>query len=74
MKKRQLEELKTKTTKELESGLVQKRLELVRARAELATGRHKNKKVVKNLRRDIAQTLTVLAEKLGGQETRGGQK
>lgn len=68
MKKKQLQEVKTKTAKELESMLVQKRLELARARAELATGRHKNKKAVKNLRRDMAQTLTVLAEKLGGQK------
>lgn len=66
MKRRQLQELKAKTAEELEAEAVQKKLELARVRAELATGRHKNKKAGRNLRRDIAQTLTVLAEKLGG--------
>lgn len=69
MKQKELQELRTKTAEELTAMVAQKRVELAKIKAELATGRHKNIKIVKNLRRDVSQMLTVLREKtLGGQK------
>jgi ribosomal protein L29 len=60
MKKHQLQELRGKKVEELSrelSGLQQKRFE---AYVSLGLGKEKNLKVVKNIRRDIAQIMTLL--------------
>lgn len=63
MKKKELNELRQKTKKELEKLVVEKRLDLAKVQAELRLDRVKNVKVANNLRRKIAQLMTILHEK-----------
>ncbi len=63
MKKKDLQELRKKEIPELKNLAEEKRLEIERVRAEIVSGREKNLKKVKNLRRDLAQILTLIKEK-----------
>lgn len=63
MKKRELNDLKIKPEQELKNLLGQKKQELKKFKAEMVVGRHKNVRLGKNLRREMAQISTVLREK-----------
>ena len=63
MKKKDLTELRTKEKKEIESILAKKRLELATLISKSVSGGEKNLKKGKNLRKDIAQILTIIKEK-----------
>ncbi len=63
MKKKDLQDLKNKKIIELDKIVVKKRQESVLAHAKMKTGQEKKIKKVKNLRREIAQILTIIREK-----------
>ena len=81
MKKKELKDLKVKGLKELGKLVSQKKLELSESYAKIKAGQEKNLKKAKNLRRDVAQTLTIIREKElleqeseGVEEQEGGRK
>lgn len=59
MKRKDLEGLKTKKATELLKMVRERKLELAKALAMASAGREKNLKKAKNLRREIAQILTI---------------
>lgn len=63
MKKKDLKALRSKSANELRKMANEKRQKANKAFVEIKTGQEKNLKEVKNLRKDIAQILTVLKEK-----------
>jgi large subunit ribosomal protein L29 len=63
MKKQELNKLREKPIKKLQKEISQLVLKIRRLQAELAVGKHKNVRLVKNLRRDLAQAKTILREK-----------
>lgn len=63
MKKKDLLELRAKEIKELQSLLAKKKQELAKMMLELRAGKIKNVHVGKNLRKDMAQILTIMKEK-----------
>lgn len=63
MKKKDLSELRNKDVGELKKKSEKLRLEIVKAKADLTASKEKNLKKVKNLRRDLAQILTLIREK-----------
>lgn len=63
MKAKDLNLLRKKEIVELKKEKDEKKKELALAYADLKAGKEKNLKKVKNLRHDIAQTLTVIREK-----------
>ena len=63
MKKRDLQEIRSKKVAELDKIVAKKRQESVLADAKMKTGQEKKIKKVKNLRREIAQILTIIREK-----------
>ncbi|MBI2007170.1 MAG: 50S ribosomal protein L29 [Candidatus Blackburnbacteria bacterium] len=65
MKKNELSDLRAKTPVEISSFVGKKKAELKKMWGEMAIGRHKNIRQAKNLRRDVAQALTVLSQKKG---------
>jgi len=56
-------ELRSKTKEELQQLLREKRERLQRLRFDLASGRVKNVKEVREVKKDIARILTILHEK-----------
>jgi ribosomal protein L29 len=60
VKKRELTELKNKETKELMSMVSAKKLELTQVTGKIYAGKEKNLKKAKNLRREIAQMMTII--------------
>lgn len=70
MKKKDLQDLRSKKIVELDKIVVKKRQESVIAHAKMNTGQEKKIKKVKNLRHEIAQILTIIREKqiLGEEE------
>lgn len=67
MAKKKLQELRGKTATELVKFIAEKKLEVARTQGQLSVGRHKNTRIVKNLRREIAWASSLLREK-GGKE------
>lgn len=63
MRKKELNQIRTKSKEELEKLLGEKKKELANLTAEMSSGKHKNVRARKSLRRDIAQLKTVLIEK-----------
>lgn len=63
MKRKELIDLKSKEIKDLAKLAREKSHEAKKAKMEILAGKSKNLKVFKNLRRDIAQILTVVGEK-----------
>lgn len=59
MKKRELNDLRNKTKRELEVLIAKLREEIARARLDLAMRKTKNVNIVKNLRRNLAQVLSI---------------
>lgn len=60
MKKSKLKEARTKDILELKKDLNQVQEQLAKTRLELLSGKIKNVRAVKNLRRDIAQLNTLI--------------
>lgn len=63
MRKKELNELKSKNIKELEKIVFSKKLESEKAKINALGGKEKNLKVGRNLRREIAKILTLIREK-----------
>ena len=63
MKKKALQELKNKTIAELKKLALTSSSSLNKTRTELLTGKHKNVRVVKNIRQDMARIYTIMKEK-----------
>ncbi len=63
MKINELNKLKKKEKQDLEKISADNKIELVKIRAEVSAGNENNNKKIKNLKRDIAQILTVIREK-----------
>lgn len=63
MKKKEFNELKSKTAKDLKKIVFTKKLEAEKSRMNTLAGKEKNLKVGKNLRREIAKILTLIREK-----------
>ncbi|OGM33383.1 50S ribosomal protein L29 [Candidatus Woesebacteria bacterium RIFCSPHIGHO2_01_FULL_44_21] len=64
MKKRELQELRGKP-EELTKKLLGLRAENLKSEAAIVSGKEKNLRVRKNIRRDIAQILSILSEAKG---------
>ena len=62
MKTRELTSLRKKSPDEIKSLLEQKKFEAVESFAKMKAGQEKNLKRAKNLKREIAQTMTVFQE------------
>lgn len=65
MKKRQLQELRGKTLEEVKKELSNMREAGLKHVAAVAAGREKNLAAARNIRRDIAQILSILSERKG---------
>lgn len=63
MKKNELSQMRDKELKELRKELKEKKQELAKVRLEVSTGKIKNTRAGKNLRKDIAQILTIIRDK-----------
>ncbi|KKU09333.1 MAG: hypothetical protein UX13_C0043G0014 [Candidatus Woesebacteria bacterium GW2011_GWB1_45_5] len=63
MKKKEFQSLRTKDVAELRKLLTGKRKDVLDKRMGISTAKEKNLKVVKNLRQEVAQILTVIREK-----------
>ena len=63
MKKKELTNLLTKDVEYLTDLVAKKRIEFTKIKAEMKVSKEKNLKKTKNLRRDLAQVLTILKEK-----------
>ena len=63
MKKKDLQETRSKDLQKLKDEADGKRLTISKASVEIKGSKEKNLKKVKNLRKDLAQTLTVIREK-----------
>lgn len=63
MKTKDLQNLRGKELKEVESLLAKKKLELSKLEVKILSGKEKNLKARKNLKKEIAQIMTVLKEK-----------
>jgi len=63
MKKKDLLIYREKDLKEVLKSLSEKRMEAKKAQAEMFGGKEKNLKKVRNLRKEIAQILTILKER-----------
>jgi len=63
MKKNELKTVRAKSSEELGKTLNEKKQDLGKIQLDLASGKEKNLKKVKNLKREIAQLLTVINEK-----------
>ncbi len=62
MKKKELEQMKTKTVGELEKNLVEYRDKLWSLRTDLAAGKIKNVKEIKKTKKAIAVALTLIGQ------------
>lgn len=69
MKKKEKTELRKKTQQELGKSLADKKLELLKAMANMKAGKDKNLKKVKLIRREIAQISTIIHEMELGEKT-----
>lgn len=63
MKKKELTGVKEKTIKDLNKLVFTKKLEAKKSKMNTVAGKVKNLREFKNIRRDIAQILTVIKEK-----------
>ena len=60
MKKKQLKEIKNKTVEELEKLVTETKTQLTKLKFEILSGKNKNKRLGKSLRKEIAQILTII--------------
>lgn len=64
MKKKDLKELQAKSSEEVKNLADVKKVQLLKLKAELKIGKHKNLRAGKMLRREIAQIRTILKERI----------
>lgn len=75
MKKKDLEDLRKSDVSTLEKEVEKRRLERPKLVLELRSGKKKNPKKTRNLKREIAQILTVIREKeLAADEKNEGEE
>ena len=63
MKIKDFKDIKSKELKDLKKVLSEKKKDAAKKRMEIFSGKDKNLKLSKNLRKDIAQILTLIREK-----------
>ncbi len=63
MKRKEFTDFKTKSVKELQKFVTDKKTEMGKKKVEIFSGREKNLKYFNNLRREVAQVMTILKEK-----------
>jgi ribosomal protein L29 len=63
MKKKDLKSLREKSVDELKSLVIEKRNKIIADYAKIRAGKEKNTSLLRKLKRDLAQTLTILREK-----------
>ena len=63
MKKKEMNELKAKDIKEMEKILSEKKIDIIKTRAQVVTSKEKNLKKIKMAKRDISQISTIIREK-----------
>ena len=63
MKRKEFNEIKNKEIKDLKKLSSEKKLEAKKVRMNMTAGKEKNLKIFRNVRRDIAQIMTVIREK-----------
>jgi len=63
MKIKEIKELRAKDIKDLEAFVIKKRQELLKLNVKLLAGKEKNVKLLKNMKKDIVQLLTLKSEK-----------
>jgi ribosomal protein L29 len=63
MKRKELNDLRTKDLKALSKMAMEKKFEVKKNKMAMLGGKEKNLKVTNNLRHDLAQILTVMKEK-----------
>ncbi len=63
MKKKEFQEIRNKKIAELEKLVSKRKQEVIGLQAKVKAGQEKNLKKAKNLRREIAQILTLIREK-----------
>jgi len=63
MKKKDVETLRGKEVAEIKKALAGKRADLIKAQVEMYGGKEKNLKKARNLRREVAQMLTIIKER-----------
>ena len=63
MKRKELNDYKSKTVKDLLKFVSDKKTEMKKKRVEIFSGREKNLKYFNNLRRDVARVMTIIKEK-----------
>lgn len=62
MQKTELKKIRAENPEELAKSIQGKKLEIARILAKISSGQEKNLKKAKNLKRDLAQVLTVIKE------------
>ena len=73
MKKKDIISLRSKGAGELAKLVGQMRLEIVKTKVNISASKEKNLKKVKNLRHDLAQTLSLMREKQIVEKSEGGR-
>lgn len=73
MKKKQYQELKNKSAEELEKMAADLRKKRQQVQMDLASGKEKDLKAVKKIKRDIAQILTMQGI-IASQQAKGGKE
>ena len=63
MKKKNIKELRANEIGQLNKLVAEKKLEIIKVKAQMAAHKEKNLKSVRNLRKDLAQILTIIGEK-----------
>jgi len=63
MKRKEFADFKTKTAKELVKFVMDKKAEMAKKKVEIYSGREKNLKYFNNLRREVAQAMTLIKQK-----------
>lgn len=63
MKKKDFKDLKEKSIKDLKKMVFEKKSEVGKKSMETLSGKEKNPKLVRNLKRDIARIMTLISEK-----------
>jgi ribosomal protein L29 len=62
MKKKDLNDLRNRTAAEIDSMVAKTKEEIVKAKMEIASKKSKNLNIAKNLRKNLAQMLTIRKE------------
>ncbi len=74
MKRKEFTDFKNKSVKELAKFIAEKKTEMAKKRVEIFSGREKNLKYFNNLRREVAQAMTLIREKQIIEKLEGSEK